>query len=183
MSDIINKVIWKTSDGENASAIVFRRKLEKLFDEFEENTDADNNNEIQNHLQQAMIYAKTQMLDSNIKSVYEKGIDNSFKTAYTIAVADFLNAPDISEIDLTNYQGRIGDTIRVKVIDDFKVKFVKINIYNQNGVLLERGHAFNQGDYWLYTIVKENDNLDGDKIIIQASDIPGNLTEKQQIIS
>ena len=131
--------------------------------------------------QQAVIYAKAQMADPDSKAEYgEKAKGN--KTAYNVAVADFFAAPNIDEIDVANYTGSLGDTIRVRATDDFKVTQVKVTIINADGSLVEEGDAVLQPNDldWVYTATAENSSLDGDRILVQAMDQPGNVTEQEQ---
>ncbi|WP_177764707.1 hypothetical protein [Flavobacterium sp. I3-2] len=133
--------------------------------------------------QQAVIYAKTALQDQTTKALYtavakpEKGI-----SAYNVAVADLLNAPKIEEIDLSNYNGNINDTIVVTAIDDFQVAVVKVIINNADGSLVEQGNATLQRTKWVYIATANNSDLTGDKITIQATDIPDNLSEKTETI-
>lgn len=128
--------------------------------------------------QQAIIYAKSAMQDPDAKAMYQASANSSKGiSAYNIAVADLLKAPQIDEIDLSNYAGKIGDTISTKVTDDFMVVSVKVIISNADGSLVEQGNATQQGTKWVYTATATNTDLDGDKIIIQAGDIPDNLSE------
>ncbi len=139
--------------------------------------------EVRSRFQQAVLYAKSVMSDPASKSAYadvadqEKGI-----SAYNIAVADLFNAPEIEEINLSLYTGNLGDVIAVKVTDDFKVVQVKVSIHNADGTLVEEGAAVEQGTEWIYTATVKNDNLAGDKITIQASDLPENISEKTQVL-
>jgi hypothetical protein len=135
--------------------------------------------------QQAVLYAKAQLADETHKAEYEEAAKHQNElgiNAYSVAVADFLNAPDIVEVDLTNYHGNVGDTIRMRVTDDFKVVGVKVIIQNGDGSLVEQGNATVQsnGLDWVFTATVANASLDGDKILIQASDQPGNVTETTQ---
>lgn len=93
-----------------------------------------------------------------------------------------LNAPKIEKIDLTSYTGQIGDTIKIRVMDDFAVTSVKVIIENSDGSLVEQGNATLQGIDWVYTATATNPDLNGDKIIIQATDTPANLSEKTQTL-
>ncbi|MCR5886437.1 hypothetical protein LRS06_01340 [Hymenobacter sp. J193] len=127
--------------------------------------------------QQAALYAKAQLADPASKAEYEAARDEDGGTAYTIAVADFMQAPDIHEIDLTYYTGKIGDTLRVRVTDDFRVQAVTVRIENGDGTLVEEGAAVPNanGLDWTFTAKKANASLVGDKITIRATDKPGNL--------
>lgn len=132
--------------------------------------------------QEASLYAKAQVNDPAGKADYASGIDEKHLSAYAVAVADFLQAPDIQEIDLSEYAGNIGDTIRVRVTDDFRVEAVKVSITNGDGSPVESGNAVQDpnGISWVYTATKKNASLDGDKITIQAFDHPGNKAEEER---
>lgn len=129
--------------------------------------------------QQAILYAKSQMNDPAIKADYESMVkDDGSSSAYNIAVADFFNAPDITEVDLSGYSGRISDKIRVRVTDDFKVQSVGVEIRDAAGTLVEKGNAVAEANklYWVFTATVANASLSGDKITVKASDLPGNET-------
>lgn len=89
-----------------------------------------------------------------------------------------MQAPDIHEIDLTHYQGRVNDTIRVRVTDNFRVTDVRLRIENADSSLAEEAPAVRQpnGLDWVFTAPVANTALVGDKITVQATDKPGNLT-------
>ena len=137
----------------------------------------------QEKFQQAVIYGKTQIADEAAKAEYESKAEG-LKSAFNIAVADFLHAPDIDEIDFTGYQGAAGDVIRVRVTDDFKVLQVQVLVYNTDGTLVEQGTAVQQDNVidWLFTATVANDSTDGDRIVVRASDKPGNLSEQEVVM-
>ncbi len=101
-----------------------------------------------------------------------------------VAVADFLKAPSIEQVNLSAYTGQPGDTIRIRVIDDFAVKSVVVRITNGDGSLVEEGEAHPDAINfeWIYTATATNSNLDGDKIEIIASDTPGNITQEDIVL-
>jgi len=61
---------------------------------------------------------------------------------------------------------------------------VTVTILNADGSEVEKGNAVREpgSGWWQYIATATNESLDGDKIIIRASDIPGNLTQKDQQI-
>ena len=133
--------------------------------------------------QQAVLYAKSALQDPATKALYSASADSEKGiSAYNVAVADLLNAPQIEEINLSNYSGNINDTIIIRVTDDFQVAAVKVIINNADGSLVEQGNAKLQGIEWVYTATVKNDDLSGDKITIQATDIPDNLSEKTETL-
>ena len=138
----------------------------------------------QEQFQQAIIYGKAAIADEATKEEYQEKAEG-MKTAFNVAVADFLHAPQIDEIDVTNYAGNKGDTIRVRATDDFKVVQVHIEIYNSDGSLVEEGDAVQQenGLDWIYTCTVDNTDTSGDKIVVKASDKPGNIATGEEIIS
>jgi len=134
--------------------------------------------------QQAVLYGKQILADPDRKAEYQAAAEGTTRSAYNVAVADFLHAPDIDEIDVTGYAGHAGDTIRVRVTDDFKAAQVWVGIYNADGSLVEEGQAVQQanGIDWIYTATQENSDTSGDRILIRASDQPGNLSEQAKTL-
>ncbi|MES2731206.1 MAG: hypothetical protein V4714_05635 [Bacteroidota bacterium] len=134
--------------------------------------------------QQAAFFAKAQMLNPVTKAAYQAATDEIHPNPYTVAVADFLRGPDIEEIEFTNYTGKVGDTIRIRVMDNFRVDDVHVTIENTDGSLVEKGNALQQPNVidWLYTATKANASLDGDKITIRANDFPGNIDTEVKVI-
>lgn len=130
--------------------------------------------------QQATLYAKAITADPFMKEAYREA-SKSGAPAYNVAVADFFHAPDIHSVDLSNYSGKIDDTIAIIVSDDFRVKEVTVKIINADGTVVEQGSAdLVSADTWLYRAKAENISLDGDKIEIKASDLPGNISVKEE---
>ncbi len=132
-----------------------------------------------NRFQEAVLYAKGATADPELKASYQAAAKEG-QTAYNVAVADFLNAPSINEIDVSNYNGQPGSYIQLRAVDDFEVKEVTVSIQNADGTEVESGAAvFQEGSiWWRYTATAANESLEGDKIIIRVSDTPGNLTEQ-----
>ena len=133
--------------------------------------------------QQAILYAKGALLDEEQRAAYEEAASHRERqSSYNVAVADFMKAPDIQEIDISAYTGQVGDPIRVRVTDDFKVAKVSVAIYNSDGNAVEEGDAEVQdGLHWVYTATSMNMSLVGDKIVVKAYDLPGNVTEQEHL--
>lgn len=69
----------------------------------------------QQKFQQAVLYARVQMADETAKAEYgakATGLSN----AYNVAVADFFHAPNIDEIDVSQYRGVVGDIASVPLM-------------------------------------------------------------------
>ena len=135
------------------------------------------------NFQSGVIYAKGVYSDPAKKALYEAKVKPG-TSAFNVAVADFLKAPNIDEIDLGNYNGTAADTIRVRVTDDFQVVKVTVTIHNADGTLVEEGEAVQQENVidWLYTVTADNPSLEGDRIEIRAWDRPEHVTEEEKTI-
>ena len=132
--------------------------------------------------QEAVFYAKEVMETPEFAEFYAARAKKG-KKPYTVAVADFLNAPDIHEVNLSAYHGAVGDTIQVYASDDFAVKNVTVKIVNASGETVEEGEAVHKiGTQWIYTATREINDLAGSKIIVSAFDIPGNVTNEENLI-
>lgn len=137
----------------------------------------------QQRFQKATVYAKGRLADPEKRKEYDERA-GGMVTGYNVAVADFLNAPDIDEVDVTQYHGAIHEPIRVRVTDDFKVVKVHLAVYNSDGSQVEEGDAAQQENKidWIYTSTAENPSTVGDKIVVLASDQPGNITEEDLML-
>ena len=132
--------------------------------------------------QEAVIYGKVTLADPTKKAAYAKKALPG-QTAYNVAIADYLNAPDIEEVDLSNFTGKPGSKIIIKATDDFEVIKVCVHIADGNGIVIEEGDAVKDTeDNWIYTAVTDNDSISGDKITITAYDNPGNNAKKEEIM-
>lgn len=133
--------------------------------------------------QQAVLYGRAVLADPATKKTYADAAPNG-QSAYNVAVADFFQAPDIAEIDVSGYTGQPGQVIKIKVTDDFKVKTVKLTIQNEDGSLVEEGDAVQLGNSadWTYTATAPNANLTMDKITVTATDNPANLTTEEKTL-
>ncbi|MDR1172745.1 MAG: hypothetical protein LBL24_09850 [Bacteroidales bacterium] len=135
--------------------------------------------ELRRRFQQATVYAKIAAGTPGTKELYEgEAKKRRGMTAYSVAVADYFNAPDIDSVDLSGYTGAAGDEIRIIASDDFAVKSVHVRIGNADGVAVEEGYAVNSvAGLWVYTATAKNESPAGCKIVVSASDMPGNVTE------
>jgi hypothetical protein len=140
--------------------------------------DSEQQKEQQRKFQRAVLYARLAMSDPETGEAYKKSAGKG-QTAYNVAVADFFHAPDIQNIDVSGYAGNPGDTVRIRVSDNFMVKSVRVTITNADGTLVEEGAAVPDavGYIWTYAATSANDCLEGDRIEITASDLPGNLSQ------
>lgn len=125
--------------------------------------------------QQAVIYAKGQSQDDAVRADYADQAKAQDISVYNVLLRDFMQAPSIGDVDLTQYTGKVGDLIAITATDDHAVKSVHVKIENSDGSLVEEGDADQQADpnQWLYTATARNTSLAGDKITVSATDNPG----------
>jgi len=187
MAESKNNIITHGLSGKVGDLIVFRNRNGKTIVASKprphtgEMTDAQKAH--QKVFQQAVIYAKSALTNPETKQAYKDAADEG-ESAYNVAVADFMHAPDIDEIDLSKYTGKVGDTITITVTDDFMVQEVSVTILNVDGSEVEHGLAQSAlgGLQWLYTATADNLSLTGDKLVIRASDRPGHTSEKKETL-
>lgn len=177
-----NNVLTHGLSGKIGDLLVFRQFAGQTFVSKapkKPETESEKQKATRKRFQQAMAYAKAAMTDESLKNAYQAKTRKGL-TAYNVAVADFLNAPKIETIDLSGYTGQPADVIRITVWDDFRVKEVTVTITHADGSVLESGHAQpdGSGSVWIYTAGRTNDNPDGGRITVSASDMPGNITEE-----
>lgn len=192
MAQIKNNIIMKGASGKLGDTLVFRVKDGKTIIATKpvgsDKEPSEDQLKQREKFQEAILYAKSMKHDQEKDRLYhEKAASQPGKTAYNVAVADFFNAPDIREIDVSGYSGNIGDTIVVKVIDDVLVERVEIEIYNADSSLVEKGEAVQQDDSlnWVYVATAANVDTSGDRIVIKAYDLPDNqsLGEKDMAVA
>jgi hypothetical protein len=181
-----NNVVTFGLSGKIGDLLIFSQRGGKtIVSKIAQRTDnpSDKQKEQRRKFQQAIIYGKIALSDPDTKTAYQAAAPKG-QTAYNVAIADMLHAPDIETIDFSGYTGKAGDTISVIVKDDFMVKEVKLSIVNDDGSLVEEGNAVSDpsGYKWIYTATQANANLSGDKITITVSDLPGNQTQEEQTL-
>ena len=134
--------------------------------------------------QQAAFYGRAVQADPAQQAAYATGIDANSQSAYVVAVADHLNAPNIVSVDFSAYRGAVGDAIVVQATDYFAVHHVHIRIQHPTGVVVEEGDATPDPDGYTfrYATTAKNASFPGDKIIVSAYDNPGNETTKEKTL-
>jgi hypothetical protein len=98
-------------------------------------------------------------------------------TPYYIALADWFEAPKVLEINVDNWTGKIGQTIRVKARDNMKVARVSVVIRDAHENVLEMGEATQSepgSAWWNYTTKKLIPMTPFPIVEATAYDLPGN---------
>lgn len=135
---------------------------------------------------EATIYAKAALTDEDVRKAYAEKAQNSGNglSAYNVAVADYLKSPVIRKVNLEGYNGQSGEEIVISAIDDFRVKEVTVEIRQSDDTLVEKGTAIAEanGLNWTYTTQSVNASLTGSKVTVRVSDLPGNVTVKEEVV-
>jgi hypothetical protein len=59
-----------------------------------------------------------------------------------------------------------------------------VSISNADQSLVEEGDAVPEiGRRWKYVASQQNESLEGDKIVISAADMPGNIAREEQLLT
>ncbi len=125
-------------------------------------------------------YGRAQTNDPAAKALYATRITKRCTSAYTVAVQDYHNAPEITVLDASGYQGRVGDAVWVRATDDFGVVSVYVRLLAPDGGLREEGLASLQdtGD-WLYRATRPTSSVQGTVVEAKAYDRPGNVATER----
>lgn len=134
-----------------------------------------------NKFAKATVYAKNALQNAALKKVYaDQAAKRPGVSAYAMAVADYLKAPIIDHIDTSAYTGvSSGEKISIEMADASKVMTVKVKIVAANNSAVEEGSATLSEGKWVYTTTAINAGLSGSKVLITATDRPGNVTTKE----
>lgn len=120
---------------------------------------------------EAIMYAKS----AKDETIYLTKSQGTTMTAFNAAVADWFNKPEVLEINIDNWTGAAGQTIRVKAQDDTQVAKVHVQITDANGNLLEEGDAVaSDGLWWNYTTASVVADPATASVHATAYDLPGN---------
>jgi hypothetical protein len=89
----------------------------------------------------AVVYGKSVMEDPASLAFYEGLAKQKDMPAFSLCVGDYLNAPTMDDLDLSKYQGKVGDLIQITTHDDIGVVRVNVELTRTDGTNIERGQA------------------------------------------
>ena len=188
MAHVKKNIVTEGLSGKLGNTIVFRQRGGKTIvsvpPEKKKRTQSEAQAKHIHRFRLAALYGKQAVQDPVVKAAYGARTKGG-QTAYNVAVADYLHAPSIDEPDLGTYRGAQGSSLVLSVVDDHRVTEVSVAMYNRAGALVEEGSAqlHENGLDWVYTTQKKNTTLKGSKLIVRASDLPGNIVEKEVVLS
>lgn len=188
MAQVGRNIIINGLRGKLGNLIIFRSRGNKTFaylaPEKRKTQWSAAQKENRSHFQEAVLYAKGANADMETKKAYN-AVAKPGQHAYNVAIADFMNAPHIDQVDVSEYTGKPGSFIKIMAVDDFRVTEVSVTILNEDGSLVEKGKGVKEqeSNWWRYTATAQNSQLTGDKIIIRASDMPGHLHNNEMTLN
>ena len=131
----------------------------------------------------AVLYGKMVMADAQARALYEEAARAKGRPVFSLMVADFFNAPSVDEVDLSGYNGAVGDAIVIRAHDDFDVRGVSVALTQADGVAIESGAAVEtpaESGRWVYVatvVVSPGTRV---RIAVTAQDHPGGAAQAEQ---
>jgi len=140
----LNPIVEEVSGG--FGNIVFRASKGKTVmcrkPDFSNIELSDNQAEHRERFRQAVAYGRSVMADPDLRAMYEQASERKDIPVFALTVADFFNAPSITGVDLSAYNGQVGNVVKVNALDDMGVVSVHVTLTNaQDGTLIESGNA------------------------------------------
>ncbi|HLO30631.1 MAG TPA: hypothetical protein VK249_15915 [Anaerolineales bacterium] len=127
----------------------------------------------QEKFREAVAYAK----DAKTEDIYVAKAEGTPLQPYNVALADWLHAPEIKEIDLAAWTGGIGQPIRIRAMDDVQVTQVTVVITDESDAVLEQGAAVaGDGSWWTY-MTTTSISATTPKVLVSVKDLPGHITQ------
>lgn len=189
MTKLKNNVVTQRFSGKVGGIQAFNQKIDTTVQRNSRSSSllvqTDKQVKVRKKFKRGVAYAKSVLSNPSMKAAYEAVLTEG-QTAYNLALADYFVPPEIKMLDVSMYHGKVGDIIRVRAIDDFRVNAVKLSIKNNNEIIIEAGDAVRDSSnilLWKYAATKINTHVSGTKIIATAIDIPGNKTVREEIIA
>ena len=128
------------------------------------------------NFRQAAAYAKAALANAQLGAAYTAKAKEQHSSPIAVAVKDWMTVPEVTGIDLSNYNKHVGDAILITAQDDFEVTTVMVAIEDNTHTGVESGTAtFDAGSgSWKYTAKVDASAKPGLTITATASDHPGN---------
>ncbi len=169
-----NKIVFRQSGGQTIVAVMPTQSSKPPTEEQQQQ---------RQKFGRANRYARQAMKNAVLKEAYQQEAKDN-QTAFNVAMADYLNSPVVADLNVGAYSGAKDSPVSITVTDDHMVAVVEVVIYAANGNVLEQGNAEldDNGVDWVYTTQKNNGALKGSKLVVRASDLPGNVTEREFVL-
>jgi hypothetical protein len=103
------------------------------------------------------------------------------QSVYHAALSDYLHSPQIVNLDVASYQGKAGDPLVIELSPESLATTVTLSFYHPDGPLAETGTALPGANdsFWIYTAQQSFPNWQVLRVVVLATDRPGNTSEKE----
>ena len=124
----------------------------------------------------AATYAKGAMSDSAAHAAYLAKAKELRSSPMAVAVKDYMSAPQVTALDVSQYAKHVGNAIYVTAVDDFEVKGVMVTITDSNHAAIESGQAAvdSATGLWKYSATVDCSTKTNVNVTATATDRPGN---------
>ena len=105
-------------------------------------------------------------------------------SAYEWAIADYFGKPKVHEIDIQQWTGEVGQTIRIQATDNLMVLRVSVTI-RETFFVMEEGEAVQsktEPSIWMYTTRTPIQPKPGVWLEVVAYDLPGHTGENFLVV-
>jgi len=132
----------------------------------------------------ATLWAKDALSDPQIREVYTDAASRLGRNAVNLAVADHLRPPEITGVDLTRYDGQVGDVILIQAANIVHVARVVVSVTDDGtGQAIERGLArvspgSTGGGVWTYELTQTGAR-NTTRVEVTVEDAAGNRVEER----
>jgi len=128
----------------------------------------------------AVNYARAALQDPGQQEYYTSKATRE-KSAFNLAIADFLRKPCIDLIDASSYRGEIGDKILMIASDNAKIMAARISILDAGGIVLESGSCVQDAvtTNWVYTASTSQVQMTGLSVLAMVTDRPGHAAAQE----
>lgn len=129
--EVLENDLIEGSSGRFGKRLVYRQRGSKTIiarrPARKRKPDSSRQLEVREIFGEAVLYAKEVIADVMKKAIYQERVTGN-QSAFNLALSDFCKAPEIKKCNTLHYFGQVGDKIKIRAIDDFKVESVKVAI-------------------------------------------------------
>ena len=177
-----DNVVMEGASGKIGRMLVFRQRADQtIIARRAKKTSkpiTDLQQEIRNRFTEAAYYAKSAIEDPILKQAYQDKAKLG-QTAYNVAFADYLKAPELRKAFLETYTGAVGDIVLFRIVDSFQIRSVQVELKDAVGNVLEVGTAVQQLNKmdWLFQTTVANQPIAGSSFHLTITDTPNNVVK------
>jgi hypothetical protein len=182
MSNSNENVLARKLHGKFGDQLIFKTRNNKSFvsnvPKNYKKTPVGNQQGTRDNFRMATKWAKKVLANPSMEEAY-RSKEGKGRTAFVVAITDYLKPPRIAEIDASDFSGRVGDKIRVVAFDEINVKQVTLTVTDPQGNVIEESTCVPDGDdmYWDFTLTVAIPTLNGIELTARAQDNPGHWGE------